>query len=52
MGAFGFISIVIQMQRHLYAKVLCVGILAYNISLVGINNSVSDGATNKSVPNI
>ena len=28
------------------------GILIYNICLIGISNSVSDGATNKSVLNI
>ena len=28
------------------------GILVYNICLISINNSVSDGATNKSVLNI
>ena len=28
------------------------GILAYNVCLISISNSVSDGATNKSVLNI
>jgi len=30
----------------------CRGILLYNICLISISNSVSDGATNKSVLNI
>ena len=44
-----------KFRRHLYkGSILCYnrGILVYNICLISINNSVSDGATNKSVLSI